>query len=447
MSQLEQLDLNINNYTIKDIESFFKLKKYIDYTQSDIELREYEIREQLLQSGQIDKRFKADLLDFLTTAKEWLIIVKCKKSSDTDIPTVIPKNYKLDTMDLPTIEKIPTRENELVKRTDTTFLYTSPSDYLPGILNPLNTRVITKCINIDTRYRDNIYATQCSDFVLQLPMRLTKVVSMQLAALEFPVTFYGISSYYGNNFLYLAVEYIKIDESVPSNLTGETLTVEKTFIIPDGNYNAVDFIDCLNHLLSPKNIEGEFVEPYCIFSYIHFKLDISTSGSGSGKVTIDTHCEYRANIKEIKMDFTRDIHGNPDSIKLSSKIGWNLGFIRPKYSGAYCYTAETIIEPSTIRYIYLAVDDFTTSSNNHFISVFNNSFFSPDILARISIKGSYFSLLMENDYTIISEPRNYFGPVDIQKLRIRLFDENGRILSMNHSNFSFCLNLKLLYDP
>jgi len=75
-----------------------------------------------------------------------------------------------------------------------------------------------------------------------------------------------------------------------------------------------------------------------------------------------------------------------------------------------------------------------------------NSIMSPDILARISVKGSYFSLIMESDFNIVTEPRRYFGPVDIQRLRIRLFDDKGRILPMNNSNFSFCLNLKMLYD-
>jgi len=53
---------------------------------------------------------------------------------------------------------------------------------------------------------------------------------------------------------------------------------------------------------------------------------------------------------------------------------------------------------------------------------------------------------MESDFNIVTEPRRYFGPVDIQRLRIRLFDDKGRILPMNNSNFSFCLNLKMLYD-
>jgi len=175
-------------------------------------------------------------------------------------------------------------------------------------------------------------------------------------------------------------------------------------------------------------------------------LDLTTNGSGSGKVTIKTIGDKASFINYFNLDFTKNIYGNSDSINLSSKIGWNLGFIRPNYSNSTSYIADTIIEPANIRYLYLAIDDYNNSSNNHFISVFNNSIMNPNILARISLKGSYFSLIMENDYNIVSEPRKYFGPVDIQKLRIRLLDEQGRIVPMNNSNFSFCLNLKILYD-
>jgi hypothetical protein len=115
-------------------------------------------------------------------------------------------------------------------------------------------------------------------------------------------------------------------------------------------------------------------------------------------------------------------------------------------NGKTTYTADTIIEPATVRYIYLVVDEFNNSSNNHFISASSKSILTPNILARIAIKGSYFSLLMENDYNIVSEPRTYFGPIDIQKLRIRLLDEHGRTLDMNNANYSFCLLFKILYD-
>ena len=80
------------------------------------------------------------------------------------------------------------------------------------------------------------------------------------------------------------------------------------------------------------------------------------------------------------------------------------------------------------------------------MSVFQESIMNNDILARISIKGNRFNLLTNNDFDIVSEPRIYFGPIDLQRLRIRLLDEHGRVLQMENSNYSFCLKLKMLYD-
>jgi hypothetical protein len=435
---MENLDLDINNYTIKDIEMFFRLKPNSKYSATDIEEKEYQIREQLLNSGHINKRFKRDLIEFLTSAKQLLTYVKCNNQKEQ--PTTIPKNYKLDTIDAPISKEVIPRTDELITRPDTQFVYSSNSEFFPGTLNQLNTRIITKCINVDSRFRENLYTTQSSDFTIQMPIKFSKVVSMQLSALEFPVSFYGISSYYGNNFLYLKVNYNSFDTS------GLTIDSEKIITIPDGNYNAPDLIETINNLLCPKNPDTTIQFPNNIFSYIQLSLGVTNSGSGTGKVTIETNgsrCNY---VNLITMDFTMDINGNKDSIDISNKLGWNLGFIKSKYKGSKIYIADTVIEPANIRYIYLAIDDFNNSSNNHFVNIFKNSIMSPDILARISVKGSYFSLIMESDFNIVTEPRKYFGPVDIQRLRIRLFDDKGRILPMNNSNFSFCLNLKMLYD-
>ena len=71
----------------------------------------------------------------------------------------------------------------------------------------------------------------------------------------------------------------------------------------------------------------------------------------------------------------------------------------------------------------------------------------PNILARISFRGhSYYNLLSFDNMTTVSEPRNYFGPVDIKSLHIRIYDEYGKIVDLNNADFSFCLNLKVLYD-
>lgn len=436
---MEHLDLDINNYNINDLERFFQINPKSTYSESDIELKEYNIREKLLSSGHIDKRFKRDLIEFLELAKNWLIFVKCRKGV-LKTPTTIPDNYKLDKLDTPISKEIEPRTNELINRTDTQYVYSNNSEFFPGKLNQLNTRIITKSLNIDTRFRDNIYSTQSSDFSIQMPIKFNKVVSMSLSSLELPVSFYGICKEFGNNFLYLHATYTSFENP------NATLTAEKVFTIPDGNYNANDLIDTINKLLSPTNSDGTMVDQRDIFSYIALSLDVTTSGSGTGKVTIKPNGVYGNLIQAITLDFTKDINGNDDKIDVSTKLGWNLGFIHTKYRNNTTYTADTVIEPANIRYIYLAVDDFANSANNQFVSVFNNSIMSPNILARISIKGSYFSLIMENDFNIITEPRRYFGPVDIQRLRIRLFDERGRVLPMNNSNYSFCLDFKMIYD-
>jgi hypothetical protein len=427
---MENLDLDINNYSLKDLERFFKLKS--TYNSNDVELKEYQIREQLLKSGHIDKRLKRDFISFLTNAKNLIINAKCKPIEKP--PTIIPKNYQLDTLNTP-LSKIPlTRETELVQRPETQYIYTNNSDYFPGVINPLNKRIITKCLNIDTKFRDTLTTTQSSDFTIQLTTKLNKVVSMELSAIELPFTFYNISQHNGNNYLYLKIIY---DPS--------TIHEENNFIIPDGNYTAIELINKLNSIISPKDESGILIDPDSIFSYIHFKLDVTENGSGSGKVIVESFGEKAEIIKSINFDFTKNINGISDSTNIATRIGWTLGFNRAYYENDLYYIGESIIDCNNNRYIYLSIDDYNKNSNNSFISVFNQSILNDDIIARISIEGSL-GTIKNNKMIFITEPRQYFGPVDIQRLRIRLFDEFGRILQMNGSNYSFCLKLNLLYD-
>lgn len=434
---MTDLDLDINNYSINDLEKFFKFKKNSNYLAKDVELRETELREQLLKSGHIDRRMKRQLIHFLEKAQDILIQANCPPPRQ---PTVIPKNHPLDSSEFPGSRIPNSREVELIKRENTPFVYTQESEYFPGEINPLKTRVISKCLTIDTRFRDHFYTTASTDFTFQMPLKLNKVVSMQLSSFEIPVSFYGISASYGNNFLYIRITYPN------PGYDDEPIQEEKIFIIPDGNYNAQDLIDKINELICPKTFDGSPLYPDEMFTYIEFFLDVTESGSGTGKVTLRTTGLKECEVKNIALDFTRDIHGNVDSIDISSKIGWNLGFTHKYYDNKTKHISDTLIEPASIRYIYLAVDDFNNSVNNHFITAFNQSILNPNILARISIKGTYFSLLMENDLNIVTEPRKYFGPVDIQRLRIRLYDDHGRILEMNNANYSFCLVFKMLYD-
>ena len=429
---IEDLDLDINNYNMRDLETFFNLHSNANYKPADIEEKEYAMRTLLLSSGEVSKKQQKDLIHFLTLARDWLIFVKCKPNKLQPI-----QDNSFDNQ--PSI-----RNNELNPRDTTMYLNTQNSDVFPGVINPLNTRILVKSLNIDTRFRDLDSKSTSTDFIYNLPSKLNKVVSMHLSSLELPLHFYGISEKLNNNYLHIDVYHkSNFSQIIPSN---DYTTTSKTIILSDGNYSSSELITTINQLIGsdPNNPNSKD-----IFSYIKFSLDIKSDGSGTSKVKISPIGIYAENIDSISLDFRKNIKGLIDkSIPYYYRIGTNLGFTKPDYNSnnTNFLESESIINPSAIRYLYLLVNDYNNNVNEHFIGTFNKSLMTGNILARISIHGSYFSIMKNDEFNITSEPRKYFGPVDIQKLHIRLCDEFGRTIDLNHSDFSFCLNFRLIYD-
>ena len=394
---MSDIDLDINNYTNTDIERFFKLDPKNKYTYSDVEMREYEIREQLLSSGHVDKKFKRDLIEFLKSAKDKLLSTDMSKEVDAPV-FQSPESKQPRTSTNVGNSRI---ENELITREERKFNYSAPSEFFQGTLNPLNTRIVSKCVSIDTRFRDNFCNTKSSDFTIQLPSKLNKVVSMQLSALEFPMKFYAISASYGNNYLYIYA-------NTQPYLGGPVEQFESVVIVPDGNYTADALINKINALLAPLDASGNLLNPTIVYSYIQLTLDLT---GNTGKVTIGPSSTFPNILNSIGLDFKKGINGKDDTSDITTKLGWNLGFTKVLYFGSLSYVSDT------------AVDMHIMSMN------------SPS-----------FTVLMSNNLGLITEPRRYFGPVDIQRLRVQLFDDHGRPLDIHNANYSFVLNFKLLYD-
>jgi hypothetical protein len=479
---MENLDLNISNYSVTDLETFLRLPVGQKYTHADVELYESKIRNVLLNSGNVDKRFQRDLIAFLEAAKRMIIDARGLRPP---APSAYQGNgYLLDPMpNVPIPDKSPFhREGDLVPHVGPNVIYTQNSEYIPGTINPIDKRTITKCLTIDTRFRGHYHSTNCADFTIQLPTKFSKVISMKLSSFEIPVAFYGISKHYGNNFLYMRVLHKQIEHhehheygedisgacidvsgsvldddddanslisDIISDIHSDDEMVESvhTVIIPDGNYNAADLVEILNQNICPRHEHSHRIKRTdSIFSYLEFVLDINCNGCGSGKLILKPTGKYAKYVMNVILDFRVDMNGKLDGKDYTSKLGWNLGFTREKYNGYTSYISDTIMDPASVRYLYLVVDDFNNNVNNPYITAFNQSISTPNILARISVKGSFFSLLMENDLSVVNEARQYFGPVDIQRLRIRLIDDRGRTVDMNGANYSICLLLTQLYD-
>lgn len=460
-------DLDINNYSTKDLENLFHLKNK-QYTEKDIDKNIQEFYTRVINSSERtssnNKLLIRELSEFILSAGE-LLIYSCrgKNGKNVKIDNAYISKKNISNIDYYNMEPDANaymnsgftprekfgRTDEIIKKKTNPYSTVIQNEYNKGEMNPLYTPILTRCLNIDTRFRENLYSTQSSDFTFTLPVKIKKVVSMQLTAYEMPVAFYGTSKTYGNNFLNVICNYQYPSMNIPARSI-------KTVILQDGNYSAVDILFRINSQLQPINPEdGALLDtsessPTSIFNCIQFALDIDQNLSGSGKVIVSVSdiptFAHAADIISIEFDFTLDIHAIPSSISVTSRIGWNLGFIHTKYKDSKTYTSDTLPEPASIRYLYLVVNDFNNSVNNHFVGAFNSSILNNNILARIPVNGSYFSIMMESDLSQHMEPRKYFGPVDIQRLNLQLLDDHGRVLDMNNANYSMCLTFKCLYD-
>jgi hypothetical protein len=135
------------------------------------------------------------------------------------------------------------------------------------------------------------------------------------------------------------------------------------------------------------------------------------------------------------------------NVTWDSTLGWILGFRNGVYENNSNYVSESIVDLNTIKYLYLVVDDYNNSVNNGFYSAFNSSILNKNILARISLQSrNPFQQLSENNLNLITQPREYFGPVTIQNLTIQLLDPYGRILDLNNNDYSFALTMQSIYD-
>jgi hypothetical protein len=152
-------------------------------------------------------------------------------------------------------------------------------------------------------------------------------------------------------------------------------------------------------------------------------------------------------LNALSLNFQADRFGIDDrSTPLPLKLGWMLGFRNGIYVNNLNYVSEGVLDITGPRYIYLVVDDHNNNVNNGFYSAFNSSLLNNNILARISLQSKFFDVQITNNLNIVTNPREYFGPVNIQNINIQLLDEYGRVLDINNMDYSFCLTLITAYD-
>ena len=416
-------DLNIDNYTRKELIEMFELPPNFD--RNIVEIKEAKLRDSILNS-QITKGTKVQTINFLTEAKN--IILNENNTQNKPLQQKIEDFYNTS-YELKSSKLEDQGEHMVQVRPEKPYLSSYPSEFFPGVINPIKKRTIRKNLNIDSRFRDSYYTTASTNYNFNLPLNIENVVQMQLSAIELPTTYYAVSKQYNNN-------YFTITVSLNDGTTSTGIIT-----IPDGNYTQTTIMEIINTQLD--------LQPQVALTYVSFIINLVNAQTGSGQTMVgpNTKIPPGTSITNIELNFQADRNGLDDrNTPLPLKFGWTLGFRNGIYTGNVNYVSEGLVDLTGPRYFYLVVDDYNNNVNNNFISAFSSSILNKNILARISLQANNFNILQQNNLNLISTPREYFGPINLQTMNVQLLDEYGRIVDLNNMDFSFCLNLTTVYD-
>lgn len=470
--------LNINDYSDKELEDILSLS--YPYQPEDIVIQKKELYVKMIEDESVNNEMKAKINHFLDTAAFRLskIISKGIELSKTTDHTF--GNLKNGVSEI--------NDHFIIKREqDVKEAYSlKPNDGLnigslggapPGIINPLNYRTIKRAVNIDSRFRPNYYNTSSADQQLTLPYKFEKVINMRLASIELPLTYYAISQSLGNNAF-----VVNWDNS------GGVFQNSVLVKIPDGDYQTYntnipngsggsEIESILNGALLSSVAITPTDAPYngvTIQSDISFNLRYtvdSTSGKSvfaldvSGIDPVSLASLVSSGSLNYQLVFAVDTNGEASfNSPLPFFLGWELGYRLNIYeSGPGSVVGSNIILPAAIvseglyyikgpQYIFVAIDDYNNNVNNFYVSAYSDSINNRNILARINLlnggntKGAYRTNETDGVSSQLNRSRNYFGPVNIEKLRITLYDEYGRIINLNNMDWSCSLMFECMYS-
>lgn len=440
-----QLNTNIKEYNIDELFQLLNIDVELDSNYDNVR---NQINESVDKNISIFKQIGNDnIVDFFEQVR---VVLLGNETENTDNET---ENQKL-LLSNNSVYDAETNRGVKSNSTDTTSksLFNSNS----GAGNPINRKTITKLLNIDSRFRKNYGFTTPTNYKLDLPYPVNNVIEMKLSDLEFPTTYYPFSDDYENNYLWMKV--------VQGNGAESYLYI----YIPQGNYYQAEFIKVIQTAIDELGLSIQ----------ITYNLSFdNTGGVGVGDGTISIGIEGLNNItginnielnfsgKKLTSDITdydksqkfflefeeqekiiNEYYYTDSNIDYKQRLGWMLGFRKDFYTGYTNYKSEGVLDILGSKYMFLIVDDFNNSTNINYISTSKESLLPDNIMARISIKGYAFSIQSQTDLSLFTEPRFYYGPVNINKLEIKLVDDFGRIVDLNNMDFSFTLSLTTIYS-
>lgn len=449
---MDKMDTDINNYSIEEILALIKINEY-NCELDNIFCIVIELLDEINDSYVIDdiSNKKSILLFFRQCFYKICNFYNLYPSEN--MKKNIDSKLIINQLNYPINETINKEEDQFIgalpiKVPEATTVSSNIDKYARGVVNPLQRETINNILTINSKFRDQVPKfiydknNTSTDFSIMLTEPFNNVVSLKLASLEFMNSYYSISEYLKTNIFTIKTYNLNTTTNAITNLYTREITIN------EGSYTSDTMVTTLNAIFDADASLNMVTTTYNgLKGKIYFLIkDPPPAPPPAGT-------EYAFNlIFTISEDKTRPIFLN---------YGWIMGFQKEEYIFLTDYVKtvtptkekgfnpEASLDFTGTKFFLLEVNDY--NNNSPAVLKYNTNdrywFNVKDILAKIPNVSSAYSLIFEDSSDRVFKTRKYFGPVKLQKLRIRLLDENGKLVDFNGADIVISFEVELLDVP
>lgn len=449
---MDKMDTDINNYSIEEILNLIKINEY-NCELDNIFCIVIELLDEINDSYVIDdiSNKKSILLFFRQCFYKICSFYNLNPSEN--MKKNIDSKLIINELNYPMNETKNKEEDQFVgalpiKVPEAITVSSNIDKYARGLVNPLQRETISNILTINSKFRDSVSKfiydknNSTTDFSIMLLEPFNNVVSLKLASLEFMNSYYSVSEYLKTNIFTIKTYNLNLTTNAITNLYTREITIN------EGSYTSDAMVITLNAIF---NADANLNMITTTYNELKGKIFFLIKDPPPAPPPLGT--EYAFNlIFTISEDKSRPIFLN---------YGWLMGFKKEEYSFSTDYvkiatqTKEIGFNPESpldftgSKFFLLEVTDY--NNNSPAVLKYNTNdrywFNVKDVLAKIPNVSSAYSLIFEDSSDRVFKTRKYFGPVKIQKLRIRLLDENGKLVDLNGSDIVISFEVELLDVP
>lgn len=492
----ESNNLNIDDYSIDDLQELFDL--HHDFDDDDVNNSLIDLLKKYSALGE------EKYMHFLKNAREKLIKYieirnmdnnqndNLSENNNDDVDSIVDDNINSTELytkeylkDVNLLNQVVNRKNNVdITDKDKHFIYTRNREpivqghnvpFVQGQVNPTLRNINKSIVSLDSQMRQNL-TSDTNNITYDLSEPLIDVMALRVMSVEIKHCWYTFDKSYG---------------------TTDFLIDNTLFQIPDGNYSYTELMNTINSELSSHNfsfiifsynsntgktqILNRDMTPHTISFYNNETPGVKKKNSNFGWLlgfkTFDTSYNIQYTIQASQTIFSSgllDVYG-PRYILLElddyNNNHYNRNYISvddtqemmkyPSY-----YTPDISLNDPTKRFTrdnngnvvwvdsglkqtqvftILQVNESRQQKGEGFNKITSTR--KNDIIAKLPVQySSNFGTLIIGYNFINKNERLYYGPVNIKRMRIALYNDAGQLLNLNKQDFSITLQADELYQ-